>query len=341
MTTIVDVARASGVTPSVVSRLLNGDPKLRIRPDTRDRILGAVDRLGYTANSAARALRKARTGTLGLLVHDISNPIYAQIIAGAQQSATAHGYTLLLGDTDALAAGPGALDTMLAGRRVDGLLMQRAGVASDEVVEQIAAARLPTVLLNDWTTGGLSAVALDDVAAARLATEYLSDLGHTKIAHLAGAPSHRARQRLVGYEQVVRERGLAAGAGLVGDGGWDVASGHAGMAALLAARPLPTAVFAANTLAAIGAMSAIAEAGLTIPGDLSLIAVHDVWFVEHLTPPMTTLDLPLRRMGRTAVDILLDAIAGAPAQHVLVKDPAVTVVPRASTAPPARPRRHR
>jgi DNA-binding LacI/PurR family transcriptional regulator len=127
MATIVEVAKRANVTPAVVSRLLNGDPTLRIKPETRQRVLDVVKMLNYSPNPSARALRKARTGMLGLVVHDITNPVYAEIIVGAQQAATDASYTLLLGDADALAPGEDSLEALLKSRAIDGLLLQRAG----------------------------------------------------------------------------------------------------------------------------------------------------------------------------------------------------------------------
>jgi LacI family transcriptional regulator len=339
MPSIVEVAKRANVTPAVVSRVLNGDPTLRIKPETRARVLEVVRALNYRPNPAARALRKARTGMLGLVVHDITNPVYAEIVVGAQQAATDARYTLLLGDADALAPGEESLEDLLRSRRIDGLLLQRAGTASDNVLASRAPSRVPMVLLNDWANGDISSVALDDLAAARLAVGHLAGLGHTEIAHLAGADSHRARQRILGYQQVLARTGLAQRDGYVVAGGWDVATGRAAMARVLAARKRPTAVFVANTLAAVGALAAIREAGLAVPGDISIVSIHDVWVAEHLAVPLTTVRMPLAVMGRTAVKLLIEQIDGQPPQRVLVKEPEPVLVRRSSTAPPPGPSR--
>jgi len=333
MATIVEVAKRANVTPAVVSRLLNGDPTLRIKPETRQRVLDVVKMLNYSPNPSARALRKARTGMLGLVVHDITNPVYAEIIVGAQQAAADASYTLLLGDADALAPGEDSLEALLKSRRIDGLLLQRAGTASDDVLARLAPSRLPTVLLNDWADSGISSVALDDLAAARLAVTHLVDLGHTEIAHLAGAESYRARQRRLGYEQVLTKRGLTREIH-VAVGGWDIEAGRAAMTGLLDMRKQRlTAVFVANTLAAVGALAAIRDAGLRVPDDISIISIHDVWVAEHLAVPLTTVRMPLAVMGRTAVQMLVDQIDGQPAQRILVKQPEPVLIRRASTAP--------
>ena len=337
MARIVDVARHAGVTPGMVSRVLNGDPTLRVRDETRERIRAAAEELGYAPNPAARALRRASTGALGLVMHDLANPIYAEILSGAQQAAVAADHALLLGDADELARGERTLHTVLGGRRIDGLLLQRAGLPSDRVLAELAAARLPTVLLNDWAAEEVSSVALDDLAAARLATRHVLDLGHTAIAHLAGAlDSHRARQRRRGFEQALAERRLTARPAWTAEGGWDVASGRAAARRLLDARPRPTAIVAANVIAAIGAVGAIKEAGLALPADVSLVAIHDVWFAEHMDPPLTTVALPLAEMGRVAVGVLLDEINGQPAQRILIKEPAPVLTVRGSTGAPRR-----
>lgn len=324
----------------MVSRLLNQDSTLRIRPATRVRILNAVDELGYRPNASARALRMAKTGALGLVVHDITNPVFGAIISGAHQAASEAGYVLLLGEAAELERRSETLRLLLTSGRIDGLLLQRHGSDEssygdeDAALAELTSQRLPTVLLNDWTAGAPSAVALDDFAAAHLATRHLIELGHEKIAHLAGAASHRANQRRRGYEQALQEAGLTTRPGWIAVGGWDQEHAWASTESLLAARPRPTAVVAANVLASLGAVSAIHAAGFRVPDDLSVIAIHEVWVARYTTPPLTTVQMPLSEMGRQAVKLLLAQLADAEPRVITISSPPPTIILRASTGPP-------
>jgi LacI family transcriptional regulator len=335
MATIVEVARAAGVTPAVVSRVLNDDPGLRVRPETRERVLMTVRELQYTPNYAARALRRAQVGTLGLAVPGVSNPVYSAIIEGAQSAVSERGYVLMLADVPELARDNETFARVIRSGGIDGLLLLRAGSHVDQVVAKVAAERIPTVLVNDRSRT-LGSVGVDDRAGARLATEYLLDLGHRDVAllRLDGRFS-RARDRVKGWQDALRAAGLEPNADRVVDGGHTAESGYAGMRRLLAQGRRPTAVVAASVLSAVGAVTAAREAGLRVPEDISIVGYHDVFFAEHLTPPLTVVRLALHAMGRTAVHALLERLEGGPARHVVVTDPAPELVVRASAAPPA------
>jgi LacI family transcriptional regulator len=336
MASIVDVARAAGVTPSVVSRLLNEDPALRVRAETRQRVLTAARELEYTPNHAARALRRSRVGTLGLAVLDISNPVYSAIIEGAQHAASTSGYVVLLADVAELARDNDAFGRVVRSGAIDGLLLLRAGNRGDRMVAKIASSQVPTVLINDRSRT-LGSVAVDDRAGARLATTHLLELGHRRIAMLRlDGRFSRARDRVTGWQNALAAHGVEPNAEHLVDGGHTAETGHAGMQALLTTRPRPTAVVASSVLAAVGALTAISEAGLSVPDDVSVVGFHDVFFAEHLTPALTVVKLNLRGMGEVAVGSLLEQLDGGPARHVVVTEPAPELVLRDSTAPPAR-----
>ncbi len=339
-TSITDVAQAAAVTPAVVSRVLNGDPTLKVRAATRERVLAAALELDYTPSHAARALRRSRSNALGLAVHDMANPVYGEIIAGAQKAATDAGYVLLLADIEALARGDEAFRGVLHGGAIDGLLLQRAGTAADQKIVRAAKARVPTVLLNDRSTT-LPSVALDDAAGTDLATQHLIELGHTRIGHLSVGGTSRSSARVRGWRAALTRAGLAADPDWLVDGGHTVSLGHDGMAAMLAGVPAahrPTAFVVGNVLAAIGALTAVRAASLSVPDDLSLVALHHVVLAEHVTPPLTTVAMPLRELGSAAVTLLLQRLNadadGEQARGLVVRDPAPRLVVRGSSAPP-------
>lgn len=330
---ITDVARAAGVTPAVVSRVLNADPTLKVRAETRERVLAAARDLDYTPSHAARALRRSRSGALGLAVHDLGNPVYTEILAGAQKAASDAGYVLLLADIDGLASGDQTFRDVLHGGAIDGLLLQRAGTAADRTVTREASSRIPTVLLNDRSTH-LASVALDDAGGARVATQHLIDLGHTRIGHLSVGGTGRSGARVRGWRQALSAAGLAAEPRWLLDGGHNVELGYEGMRRLLAAPNRPSGVVVANVIAAVGALTAARDAGVAVPGEMSLVAMHDVTYAAHLTPPLTTVAMPLREIGSTAVALLLEQFDGGAPRHVVVRDPAPKLVRRGSTAAP-------
>lgn len=336
MATINDVARRAGVAPSIVSRLLNDDPRLRIRDATECRILAAVRELNYRPNSAARSLRLARSSTLGLVMHDITNPVYGEIMRGAQQAATEAGYALLLGDADALARNEEAVSHLLGEQRIDGLLLQRSTYASDRLLMRNRPRDLPVVLLNDWSRGPLSSVALDDRAGALLAMHHLLGLGHTQIAFIGVGTSYRSTERRRAYFASLRDAGLAVRDEWVVSGGAESNTGRNAMAALFSSLPYPSAVFVANLNAAVGAVRWAFESGLSVPEDVSIVALHDAWFAEQLNPPLTTVSMPLREMGRAAVLQLCGELDGESRRHIAVTSPQPVLNERASSAPPRR-----
>lgn len=340
MARIVDVARLAGVAPSVVSRLLNADPTLRIREQTRHRIEKAAVELNYTANSAARALRRARSGVIGLAVRDLHNPVYAEIFAGAQARAQQRGLALLVADLDGLAADPAAFAQLSRDGSIDGLLLQRDGTIADALLTQAADARLPVVVLNERVTAPLSGVAVDDVAGARLATKHLIALGHKEIGHLqAGGTTSRARDRRRGWASALREASIDPNGQSVVNGGARPESGQAAMREMLSLSRPPTAIFAGTLLSAIGAMTMARSAGIDIPGELSIVGFHDGWFAEHVAPSLTVVRMPLRELGAAAVTLLVDPPASAAAHRMVISDPPPELIHRGSSAPPAHRRR--
>ncbi|HZC25683.1 MAG TPA: LacI family DNA-binding transcriptional regulator [Actinopolymorphaceae bacterium] len=335
MASITDVARHAGVSPSIVSRLLNDDPTLRIRDETRDRILAAVDELDYAPNHAARALRRSHVGTLGLAVPDMHNPVYAAILAGARPAAAEHGYVMVLTDVDGLASDTTTFRRLVRGGTIDGLMLQRDGSVADRVVGRVASSRIPVAILNERVRPPASGVAVDDRRAADLATRHLVELGHVDVAHLrVRGRNSRSRDRQAGWEDRLKAAGIVPRADLLGYGGATPEAGYRGMSDLLALRRPPTAVFVGSVLAAVGALAAVRDSGRAVPDDVSVVGYHDTWFAEHAHPPLTVVRLPLADMGRQAVRVLVDLIAGKPPQQLLITEPAPELVLRSSTAPP-------
>jgi LacI family transcriptional regulator len=332
---LVEVATRAKVAPSVVSRLLNGDATLRIRAETELRIRVAVRELDYHPNASARALRMSGSGAIGLLVYDVSNPLFVNEVAGATASANEAGYVVLLADAAVFARDHEAYKRLVYSSRLDGILFQGGGLAEDVALVELAITRVPMLLLN-WQLGPeIPSVLLDDAAGVQIAVDHLVSLGHRDIGHITGFPgTDAAVRRKQAFEEAIASAGLTCNPEWTVAGAWDVASGKLAMRELLAVRDRPSAVFVDNVISAIGAIREAFERSVAVPHELSLVALHDSWVAEHTTPSITTVKLPFYQMGWDGVKLLLDARAGSVTGEHVVRDPAPVLMVRGSTSRP-------
>jgi len=332
LTTLADIAKAAGVSPAVVSRLINGDKTLRISAETRKRVLGLVAQMDYTPNAAARSLRSSRSGLFALVVHDVSNPVYAEIIRGAQRAAAEHNKALLLGDAS---GGTGSTDRvveLINGGGLDGLILQAQGDAADRVLANAAKRRIPAVLLQADIDEDAHLLSLPDAEAAALATDHLLDLGHRDIGCLCTTKGLAfSEQRRRGWQDALKRRGLAPHTDLLIWGPPTLAEGARNARRLLDRAPDLTAMVCCNVVAAIGAVGAMQRMGLRVPEDISVVALHNIEMMEYLNPPMTAVALPLLELGKAAVDFLSSDERPAPSRHV-VAEPGPRLIIRDSTA---------
>ncbi|HEY2205142.1 MAG TPA: LacI family DNA-binding transcriptional regulator [Pseudonocardia sp.] len=329
--TLNDVAVAAGVDRSVVSRVINDDPRLHVRPQTRQRVRDTIQRLGYRPNAAARSLRTARTYMFGLLVPDFTNPVFAEIIKGAEVTAGQLGYGLMTASSDGVRRGLEQYLDLLGQGRVDGLLF--AGEDAGHELAQLRSSLVPWVLVNRRVPGSLRHVLLDDERAGRLAVEHLVELGHRRIGHLAGPTgADTARRRRDGYLTAMADAALPVADGWIQHADYTPADGARSLRTLLDHPEPPTAVFVANIAPAVGALHAAYARGVPVPGSLSVVAVHDMPLASHLVPALTTVRMPLEELGRRAVELLAQRGPDDDIAEV-VTDP-VELVVRDSTGPP-------
>jgi LacI family transcriptional regulator len=335
-TTIIEVARYAKVAPSIVSRLLNADPKLHIKPETEARIRTAVAWLNYQPNNAGRALRSTRAAAVGLILPEVTNPVFAESVRGAEFEAANLGYVVLLGRTDDLDTQNSSYRRLIGERRIDGVLVQVSNVLDSATMSKLIDTRVPTVLINSRLEDIPGSVRINDEFAAYLATVHLISIGHRDIGMLAGPRGlYTSTQRQNGYEKAMKEAGLRVRRTWIVDGSYDVDTGRAGMRALLQSpRPNPTAVFVTTLSAAVGALAVVREVGLHVPQDLSIVGLHDFWFAEHTAPPLTTVRTPQFALGVAAMRALADRIKGAAPGDLVVDEPPPELVIRGSTAPP-------
>ena len=301
--TLADVAERATVDRSVVSRVLSGDSQLNIRDSTRRRVLQAVADLGYRPNAIARSLRQGRTGILGLLIPDFDNPVYPSIIRGAEATAGELDVVLLTASACDGGFGTRRFAEIVTQGRIDGLVLASVS-ETEELATSLSRARVPWLMLNGRPESDRRYVALDDEGAATMAVNHLLELGHTRIGHVGGPPAGpSAARRRAGYEQALLAAGLADRAAIIPSGHTEQA-GAVAMDRHLAAADRPTAIFAANVLQAIGALHAARRAGIRVPDELSIVAIHDLRPAAYTGPPLTTVRMPLERLGRRAVELL-------------------------------------
>jgi LacI family transcriptional regulator len=315
--------------------VLTGDPTLRTREETRQRVLQVAKDLKYTANYAGRALRLARAKALALITPGVSSPLFDDLLSGASDAAEEEDYTLLIGRSDRVTQGSGTLRRLAGEGRVDGFVLQRSDDLSDQALESLVANDARFVLVTSRTPGRRGSVVLDDVAGAKMATEHLISLGHTRIALVGGVPSSDlGRRREQGYALALHEAGLRRRESLVRRLGYSPEMAAVAIESLVDAAPRPTGVVVANVNGAIGALTALRRLGVDVPGDMSVVAYHDEWVAEHTWPALTTVRMPYYEVGAQAVRSLVAQLRGSPAQDIIVQSPLPRLVLRSSTGPP-------
>ena len=326
MSTILDVARAAGVSPMTVPRYFNR-PSL-LKPSTQLKVQRAVERLRYVPNEAARTLLSGWSRTVALVVADITNPFFTAVARGAEDVAVGAGYTLVLGNSDErLEKEQGYLRTTVS-RRMDGLLLSPAGAGLHHL-EWLTRYRIPVVLIDrEIAAVQADTVLSDSLDGARQLVAHLVARGYSDIAFIGGQPGVSSLEdRLTGYRQAMREAGLTPREHL---GRYDQRSGEEIMTRLVSAGEVPRAVIAANNYVAVGALVALRRTGLSTPGDVALACFGDLDVAAILDPFLTVIAQPAYEMGRLAMEALLERLRGydgPPRRHVLP----VTLIPRRST----------
>ncbi len=327
--TIHDVASRAGVSKSLVSLALRGSPK--VSEASRDAILAAAAELGYRTNAAARSLADRRSRTVGVLILDLHNPVFAEILDGVETEVRKHGYSTMLvtGGADP-ALEQVELDKLLE-FQVEGLILISHRLEASAL--RAFAEEVPTVVVTrrDMTSPRMDTVSNDDVAGATLAVRHLVGLGHRRITHLSGGDNPISRDRERGYLDAMAEAGLASHAHVV-PGSLTDAGGYAAARLALATEPRPTALVVANDIAALGAIAAVQEAGLLVPADVSVVGYDGIALGALRTLSLTTVAQPLAEMGAAAAARLFARIASPRSRAQNVSADAALVV-RGTTAP--------
>jgi len=304
--TLEDIARALNVSKMTVSRAINNHPE--ISRATRARILATAQKMKYRPNQFARALTTNHSYLIGIVVPDLMHSYFAEICRGVEAHARPVGYQNLICSTDEEARKEmDEIEALLS--RTDGLIVASALSSTEAKFYRRLLSEGANIVLIDRLLDGLrcSAVTTDDVQVGILATEHLVKLGHRKVGHLRGPNVSTANKRLEGYQQAIRKAGLKP---LVRDCGFTEVDSYTAMEKWIAAGKLPTAIFAANDPAAIGAMAAMDQAGLRVPDDVAFVGAGSIHYGDMLRVPLTTVTWSKAEMGQSAASLLLELIDG-------------------------------
>jgi len=351
--TINDLAQRLGVHKSTVSRAMDPQRRHQIGAELLQRVEAAAREIGYRPNRGAAALSTGRSRTIGVLLPDITNPVFPPILRGIEDALDAEGYFALLANTSRReGAAQGAVERMQA-QQVEGFIVATA-VRDDPWLEGLRKSGAAIVLVNrSDCRGRLPEVINDDMFGMRLAVDHLVELGHRRIGHLAG-PSNLSTglSRRLGFEQALRTRDLAPAAVVECDA-YSIEAGERAMAALLdgvrsrgpAGDQAITATVAANDLLALGALQTLQRRGVPVPASMSVIGHNDIPLLEQITPPLSTLRIQHYEMGFRAAQLLLDTLRGVPGStetsivlrpHLVLRGstavPAATPIPQRKTA---------
>lgn len=313
---MAEVARLAGVSIATVSHVLNGTRP--VRPKTRERVLAAVRRADYTPNTVARSLATARTTTIGLALSAISNPYFGDLLRSVEDSAAIAGYTLLLADPREEPDYELTVVRRLQQRRVDGLVLAPSA-QPHAALGYLAERRVPTVLVDRLIDVGLDQVGSENIGPVTELVCHLAGHGHRRIALVAGHPGLATTvERRRGYQIGLGKAGLELLDELVVDGYSEDEPARRAVHRLLALADPPTAIITGNNSMTIGAMTALREAGVPVPGGMALAVFDDFPWAGLFSPGLTAIAQPFAEMGRRAVELLLARMANpdAPAQTV-------------------------
>lgn len=325
--TLVEVARLAGVSPSTVSRILNGTAK--VADAKREAVLAAIAQVGFAPNPMAQALKKGRSMTIGIVVAHFSSPFFDETLRGVDEALKGTGYASVIVSGQAEPQAEIDRIGLLLARKVDGIILLSA-VLPDEAIAGFALQR-PIV-----ATGRAAGIAnvlgfkFDNEHGAWLAVRHLIELGHRRIAFLSGPPGHvDGVERLAGYRRALMEADIVYDPALVQCGQFNEAGGYEALERVLERGAAFSAVFAANDLSAYGARLCLYRRGISVPDQVSLAGFDDLPGSAYTTPPLTTVRQPLFDMGRSAAASLLGLINGEPPAAQLAP---ITLVVRESTA---------
>lgn len=332
---IKEVARAARVSTATVSRTINGSEK--VTAETAERVRRAIEALKFYPNTNARALGSGRSSLYGLIISDITNPFFPELVKSFEDVAVQHKQEVLIANTNYDKHRTEQCVARMLQRKVDGVAIMTSEM-DEHLIAEFSSRKIPLVFLDTGTVQkGISNIAIDYAAGVDTAVEHLSRLGHESIAFISGPPDlSSARIRRKAFLASMKRKGLPPAKELIEEGNHRMDGGHEAMKRLLRKSTRPTAVLASNDMSAIGAMGAILEHGLKVPGDISVIGFDDIAMSEYTQPPLTTVRLSRAQIAKLAFRALHDTQNAAMAKGAEYRiEPAL--VERKSTGPVSGP----
>ena len=328
MVSIKDVAEAAGVSTATVSRVLSNG--LHVRPEVRERVMAAVERLGYRPNLVARSLRSQQSNTIGLIVSDISNPFFTALSRAVEDAAYEQGFSVLLCNTDENPEKEAIYLNLMKDTSVAGAIMS----PTRQTIASFADTRLPFPIVTvdrPISDSDVDAVLLDNVDAAYRLTTHLIEQGYRRIAALCSEMS-TGLERQLGYEKALRAHSLVPKSEYMKYISPRSGAGYSATLKMIDLAEPPDALFTVNSLIAVGALQAIRERNLTIPEDIALVTFDETTWASLVQPAITLIDQPTYEIGKTAAELLLQRTAdpGRPTRQVILKG---RLIVRGSSAP--------
>ncbi len=305
--TIKDIAEAANVSVTTVSRVLNDKPD--VSPNTRKVVLEKINELGYKPNSIARGLALQKTNTLGLIIPDISNPFFPNIVRGVEDMANKKGYSIIFCNTDNEQKKEKEAIELMKEKQVDGILLSLSTTNKKELKE-LRNVEYPVVQIDRKIPDiDYPSITIDNYKSAYTATKYLINFNHQKIAHITGdLETITGSKRLEGFKNAITEANLNIKDSYIKKGNYSKKSGYQNMLDLLKNNNPPSAVFIANDLMAVGAYQAVFELDLSIPEDISIIGHDNIDVTNLVNPTLSTMAQPKYELGHKAVQLLIEEI---------------------------------
>jgi len=312
--TMRDVARVARVSLGTVSRVVNENPSVAV--DARERVLKAIEGLGWRPNAVARSMRTATTRTIGCIVPDIRNPLFAGIVKGAEEVLSERGYTLMVASSDEKPVQDRKLINLFLQRRTDGLLLAPTDDTDAQTQASIRDIDAPTVLMERDRPDDLDSVCSNQSHGIQMAVNYLFSLGHERIALVTGSRRNRAgRERYIGFERAFANAGRALEPALLRLESFSAGYAYRETLDLLSLREPPTAIIVAGSFMLAGVLRATAVRGRRIPEELSVISTGDTDLAELAPPSFTVIRWDLALLGREAASLLLERLASPDVPH--------------------------
>jgi LacI family transcriptional regulator len=307
MSTILDVALKANVSIATVSRVANNSPH-KVNQATREKVMRAIRELDYRPNALAKGLLMKKTMTIGIIIPDISNPYYAEIVRGIQDVADTYGYAILLLNTDRNQDRIIKHIYFLREKSADGIIFSGGTIHGEKVLSSLKELRERVVVIGRHKVD-FPAVLIDNMGGSIKAIQHLIELNHKRIGFIGGPDqSTSARERLSGYRHALTQRGYPIDKDLIKKGDLTPKSGYL-LAKDLIRKKRPTAIFAANDQMAFGAIRAAKESGLKVPDDLSVVGFDNIPFSTYFDPSLTTVEVPMYHMGAAAMEMLVNLIS--------------------------------